>query len=69
MGRGIDVTLLHHDIGMVQTQSAMTLTDRPSISPIISMKRFNPLDLRNEEVRVSADYRPKIHTQNSVKSN
>lgn len=54
-GRGIDVTLLHHDIGMVRSQYAMTLQNQPSVDPIVSIKRFNPIDLKMEQVMVSAD--------------
>ncbi|XP_026326804.1 chymotrypsin-1-like [Hyposmocoma kahamanoa] len=48
----MDVTLLHHDIGMVRTQYAMILSSLPKADPLISMKRFNPIDLKKEEVTI-----------------
>lgn len=59
----MDVTLLHHDIGMMRTQYPMTLNIQLSADPILSMKRFNPTALKKEEIKVSADFKSKVTTQ------
>ncbi|XP_050553526.1 chymotrypsin-1 [Spodoptera frugiperda] len=51
-GRGVDVTLLHHDVGLVRTRNDMTLATNPKLDPIHAMRLYNPMDLKNEEVQV-----------------
>lgn len=52
-GRGVDVTLLHNDLGLVRTRGDMLVNTLPQNEPLRSMRRYNPADLRNEEVQVS----------------
>ncbi|XP_021199089.2 trypsin, alkaline B [Helicoverpa armigera] len=51
-GRGVDVTLLHHDVGLVRTRSDMSLASAPKLDPMAAMRLYNPVDLKNEEVQV-----------------
>ncbi|XP_022834691.1 chymotrypsin-1-like [Spodoptera litura] len=51
-GRGVDVTLLHHDVGLVRTRNDMKLATNPKLDPMHAMRLYNPLDLKNEEVQV-----------------
>ncbi|XP_063828459.1 glandular kallikrein-like [Ostrinia nubilalis] len=51
-GRGPDVTLLHHDVGLVRTRAAMALAARAATDPLRAMRLYNPVDLKNEEVEV-----------------
>lgn len=51
-GRGVDVTLLHHDVGLVRTRHDMTLAAAPKLDPMHAMRLYNPIDLKNEEVQV-----------------
>lgn len=52
-GRGMDVTLLHHDVGLVRTRTDMTLSLRPP-NPLVALRLYNPVDLKNEMVEVRA---------------
>ncbi|XP_075991070.1 kallikrein 1-related peptidase b24-like [Anticarsia gemmatalis] len=51
-GRGVDVTLLHHDVGLVRSRTDMVLTSTPPLDPLSAMRLYNPLDLREQEVQV-----------------
>ncbi|KAM3955039.1 trypsin alpha [Aphomia sociella] len=50
-GRGMDVTLLHHDVGLVRTRIDMALST-PSLPDLRSIRTYNTMDLKNEEVQV-----------------
>ncbi|XP_049865374.1 chymotrypsin-1-like [Pectinophora gossypiella] len=49
-GRGMDVTLLHHDLGLLRSRDPMIL--RTPIEPISSLRKFNPSQLDKQEVMV-----------------
>ncbi|KAI5643618.1 trypsin domain-containing protein [Phthorimaea operculella] len=49
-GGGMDVTVLHHDLGLIRTRERMTL--RTPIQPLESMGQYRPNDLRNHEVTI-----------------
>ncbi|CAH0600930.1 unnamed protein product [Chrysodeixis includens] len=51
-GRGIDVTLLHHDVGLVRTRQDMVLSNTLQLDPMQAIRLYNPIDLKNEEVQV-----------------
>lgn len=51
-GRGMDVTLLHHDVGLVRTRADMRLARHPELPPLGTMSLYDPIDIRNEEVEV-----------------
>ncbi|RVE42566.1 hypothetical protein evm_012779 [Chilo suppressalis] len=51
-GRGMDVTLLHHDVGLVRTRVDMVLNSQPKTDPLHAMRLYNPVDLKNERVKV-----------------
>ncbi|KAH9642014.1 hypothetical protein HF086_010526 [Spodoptera exigua] len=51
-GRGVDVTLLHHDVGLVRTRNDMQLATSPKLDPMHAMRLYNPMELKNEEVQV-----------------
>lgn len=53
-GRGMDVTLLHHDVGLVCTRAHMALRTRLLADPVAAMRRYNAFELHNEEVEVRA---------------
>ncbi|XP_047535208.1 chymotrypsin BII-like [Vanessa atalanta] len=49
-GRGLDVTVLQNDVGLVRTRDEMRLTSNPSI--LSSLRSNNALDLHDKEVKV-----------------
>ncbi|CAH0747805.1 unnamed protein product [Diatraea saccharalis] len=51
-GRGVDVTLLHHDVGLVRSRVDMVLATPPNTDPLHTMRLYNPVDLKNEQVKV-----------------
>ncbi|XP_026764510.2 chymotrypsin-1-like [Galleria mellonella] len=51
VGRGTDVTLLHHDIGLVRTRRDMVLRGRDA-PHLRSLHLYNSLDLTDKEVQV-----------------
>lgn len=53
-GRGIDVTLLNHDVGLVRTRRDMVLAKEPLLEPLRAMRLYNPMDLKQEDVEVSS---------------
>uniref|UniRef100_A0A2A4K6S8 Peptidase S1 domain-containing protein n=1 Tax=Heliothis virescens TaxID=7102 RepID=A0A2A4K6S8_HELVI len=55
-GRGVDVTLLHHDVGLVRTRNDMSLASAPRVDPMAAMRLYNPADLKNEEVQVTTNH-------------
>ncbi|XP_013187935.1 glandular kallikrein-like [Amyelois transitella] len=52
VGRGLDVTELHHDMGLVRTRAPMTLTLRSQTPPLQAILAFNAQDLKDEDVQV-----------------
>ncbi|XP_059054676.1 coagulation factor IX-like [Achroia grisella] len=50
-GRGVDVTVLHHDLGLVRTRADMVL-HHGSLPGLHSLRTYNPLHLTNVEVQV-----------------
>ncbi|KAG6464942.1 hypothetical protein O3G_MSEX014827 [Manduca sexta] len=51
-GRGMDVTVLHHDVGLVRTRHDMKLNAAPPRDPLVVMREYNPVDLHDKEVQV-----------------
>lgn len=56
-GHGVDVTLLHHDVGLVRTKTAMKLAAMPFRSgsrsePLAALLNYNPHELNDKEVEV-----------------
>nr|XP_034840883.1 chymotrypsin-2-like [Maniola hyperantus] len=52
-GRGPDVTLLHHDVGLVRTRDAMKLASGPGAGAVLdSLRLVNPVSLYGDEVQV-----------------
>lgn len=51
-GHGVDVTVLHHDVGLVRTRSDMLLVAAPSRDPLVAMKLYDPEEITGEEVQV-----------------
>ncbi|XP_046973453.1 glandular kallikrein, prostatic-like [Vanessa cardui] len=49
-GRGLDVTVLQNDVGLVRTRDEMRLTSNPSI--LFSLRSNNAFDLHDKEVQV-----------------
>lgn len=51
-GRGVDVTVLRHDVGLIRTKQTMTLITPLPVEPIEAMRRYVPYDMKNEEIEV-----------------
>ncbi|KAJ2938848.1 hypothetical protein O0L34_g18476 [Tuta absoluta] len=49
-GEGMDITVLHHDLGLIRTRDRMIL--RTPMSPLKSMGQYKPDELRRYEVTV-----------------
>ncbi|XP_068628990.1 trypsin-7-like [Battus philenor] len=52
-GHGMDVTLLHHDVGLVRTRDRMALAGAAlPRDPLVAMRRYDPMNLIDQEVQV-----------------
>ncbi|KAJ8734420.1 hypothetical protein PYW08_013670 [Mythimna loreyi] len=55
-GRGMDVTILRHDVGLLRTSSPMKLTTRPAVrapmDPVRSLSLYNLKYLQDQDVQV-----------------
>ncbi|XP_072935429.1 kallikrein-2-like [Epargyreus clarus] len=51
-GEAADVTLLHHDVGLVRTRDAMRLRAPLPDDLRVAMRRYDPVNLADEEVQV-----------------
>ncbi|KAJ0180825.1 hypothetical protein K1T71_002910 [Dendrolimus kikuchii] len=47
---GADVALLHHDVGLVRTRTAMRLASAPVVDPLPALRLHDPADFRGEEL-------------------
>lgn len=52
-GRGADVTLLHHDVGLVRTRTDMILRAPPPVPQLEAIRLYDPRQLTDEPVEVS----------------
>ncbi|CAG5048601.1 unnamed protein product [Parnassius apollo] len=51
-GRGMDVTLLHHDVGLVRTRDEIKLHASLPPDPLLNFRRYEPMNLFHKEVQV-----------------
>lgn len=51
-GRGMDVTLLHHDVGLLRTRTPMKLASPLSLKPLHALRLYNLEKLKDHEVQV-----------------
>ncbi|XP_026333063.1 trypsin-like, partial [Hyposmocoma kahamanoa] len=51
-GRGVDVTVLRNDVGLVRTKQTMTLNTELPMDPIAAMLLYAPYDMKNQEIEV-----------------
>lgn len=65
VGYGMDVTLLHHDVGLVRTRHDMHLEHSPSTLNALTL--YYTMDMRNQEVEVST-CRINIASRRSLRS-
>ncbi|CAK1547971.1 unnamed protein product [Leptosia nina] len=51
-GQGLDVTMLHNDVGLVRTRNKMRLTFKPQEDVLTGLRRYNPLELNHKKIKV-----------------
>ncbi|CAH2068076.1 unnamed protein product, partial [Iphiclides podalirius] len=52
VGNGMDVTLLHHDVGLIRTRDEIKLSIALPPDPLARVRRYDPMNLIHEEVLV-----------------
>ncbi|XP_022113091.2 chymotrypsin-1-like [Pieris rapae] len=51
-GQGLDVTVLHNDVGLVRTRNEMRLSAAPAMDVLSGMSLYSPSEMYNKEVTV-----------------
>ncbi|CAK1599234.1 unnamed protein product [Parnassius mnemosyne] len=51
-GLGMDVTLLHHDVGLIRTRDVMKLHVSLPSDSLLNFRRYDPMNLLHKEVQV-----------------
>ncbi|CAH4035254.1 unnamed protein product [Pieris brassicae] len=51
-GQGLDVTVLHNDVGLVRTRNEMRLSAAPAMDVLSGMSLYSPSEMYNKEITV-----------------